>query len=160
MSRSVRHTVFDVRTGRAVAYVTCTAERLSQNVMDGQVAIAGKFDMQSAYLNKDALPKWRAAKEALTLARISQPSLPDDALQNLERYAHETEAQLVTYNERQATEDADTRRQRLMSAVRAIEERQHRRVRELLAVDDPILKEMDQQIAALRCELLPRSEPS
>lgn len=71
---------------------------------------------------------------------------------------------LVVERERPEAELEEELRQQRMAVVQAhireLEQRQHRRVRELLAESDPMLKGLADQIEALRAELSPPPVPA
>lgn len=53
----------------------------------------------------------------------------------------------------------DRRSAAARTQIRELEQRQARRVRELLADSDPILRDIDEQIQALRADLTPSDRP-
>lgn len=119
-------------------------ERLEGNIPRGCVAIEGVTDWMSQ----------RVDVKTMELVDY-QPPQPDDG--------HDWNEVSKRWEKRADVIAAEMESEEALRRIAEIERRQQRRIRELLAAEDPALKAMDDEVAALRPKILrplPEREPT
>lgn len=63
------YTIFDATTGKALRRVTCARSCIQSHVTEGEVAHAGRLDMNTTVLNEDGNPVERIRSEEIAERR-------------------------------------------------------------------------------------------
>ncbi|HEY4370280.1 MAG TPA: hypothetical protein VGN07_23815 [Steroidobacteraceae bacterium] len=134
MKEAKTYTLFDPKTGLPLGRFKCAEDQVAGNVRNNQVAHEGAFDLYATCLDV-----------ATQLPVDYQPPRPD--------VDHEWNADRRRWQKKADIADRDQRRAEAQTRIDALELKQARRVRELLAASDPRLQAIDDEIVSLRRDL-------